>query len=95
MAGEALTDTELDERCEKWLADTFNLKIDFGISDAVEPLLQNGLIIQDMEVQYPFHPFSSPTGLSGSLLNVRVPPHNPWHFMESPLFSGAYGFFQL
>ena len=69
VAGEALTDTELDERCEKWLADTFNLKIDFGISDAVEPLLQNGLIIQDMEVQYPFsvplsaYPFSSPTGL--------------------------------
>ena len=51
MSGEALTDEELDERCEKWLADSFNLRIDFDIDEAVDQLVsEDKIVIQDLEV---------------------------------------------
>jgi hypothetical protein len=44
---DALSETDLDVRCETFLNESFDLKIDFEISDALQPLVKDGLVVEE------------------------------------------------
>ena len=53
VAGEKLTQSQLDEKCEDYLKRTFKEAVDFALENSLPLLLEDGLISKDAEVRIP------------------------------------------
>ena len=53
ISGNLAVQDELDELCESWLADRFDVKLDFAIEESLPRLLRDGLIVHAVDESDP------------------------------------------